>query len=37
MIATSKFALEVKATIGLESTYQENWLAKIVFKGPHEV
>ena len=36
MIATNKFALEVKATLGLESTYQENWLAKIGFKGPHE-
>ena len=33
---TSNFAFEVKATLGLESTHQENWLAKIGFKGPHE-
>ena len=36
IIATKNLAFEVKATIGLESTHLENWVAKTGLKGPLE-
>ena len=33
-MATNNFAFEVKATLGLDSSHLENWVAKIGLKGP---
>ena len=33
VIATNNFAFNVKATLGLEGTYLENWVAKIGLNG----
>ena len=36
LMATSNFAFEVKAILGLESTHLESWVAKIGLNGPHD-
>ena len=35
-MATSNFAFEVKAILGLESTHLESRMAKIGLNGPHD-
>ena len=35
LMATSNFAFEVKAILGLESTHLESRMAKIGLNGPH--
>ena len=36
LMATSNFAFEVKAILGLESTHLESRMAKIGLNGPHD-
>ena len=36
IIVTNNFAFEVKATLCLENTQLENWVAKIGLNDPHD-